>query len=128
VAGRDVHVGLAQQRLLAEHRARVLGDRRVLVLDLHRDDRARAALVELLLLDLADVDAGDPDVGFLRQRGRLGHPHLEAEALRLERDRAAESQPQEHQQAEHRQGEHHHRDEPAETWGFLNHGSERAQS
>ena len=71
------------------------------LVELDLDDRARAALVELLRLDLADVHAGDPDVGLLRERRGLGHVHLEAVALGLERHRAAEREPQEHQQAEH---------------------------
>jgi hypothetical protein len=44
---------------------------------------------------------------------------LEAVALRLERDRAAERQPQEQQQAEARQREHDHRGDAAEGGSGL---------
>src|SRR5688500_19535996 len=51
---RELEIGLSQQRLLPEDRLRVLRDRRVRLLELDLDDRARAARVELLRLDLAD--------------------------------------------------------------------------
>jgi hypothetical protein len=70
--------------------------------------------VEVLGADLAHRHAGDAHVGLEAELGGLGERDLEAVALRLERDRAAEGQPQEQQQPEARQREQHHREDPAE--------------
>ena len=66
--------------------------------------------VELLLAQLADRHAGHAHVGLEPELRRLGEADLDAVALRLERDRAAEGQPQEQQQPEAREREddHHH--------------------
>ena len=56
-------------------------------------------------LHLADRDAGDAHVGFLGELGRLVERDLEAVALRLERDRAAEGDPEEERQREARERE-----------------------
>jgi hypothetical protein len=100
VTRRQLRVGLAEQRLLAQDELRVLRDRRVLRVDVERDLGRHAALVELLRLDLADRDPGHAHVGLVGEVGRLGHVHREPVALRLQRDRAAERQPQEDQQPE----------------------------
>ena len=71
-ARRELDVGLAEQRLLAQDRARVGGQRRVLGVELDHHDRAPGALVGLDRLHLADRHAGDPHVGLGRELGRLG--------------------------------------------------------
>src|SRR5262249_48953200 len=80
-----------------------------------------AAVGEVLADDLADAHAGDPYVGLIGQRRRLGERDLDPVALGLERDRAAERQPQEHQQPEARDREHDHREQPGDGWGLLGH-------
>ena len=119
---RELDVGLAQQRLLAQDRARVRGHRRVPRLQLDRHGRPAGLIVGLDRLDPPDRHAGDPHVGLGGERGRLGERDVEPVALRLERDRAAERQPQEQEQPEARQREHHHRGDPAERRGGLVHG------
>ena len=119
VPRRELHVGLAQQRLLAQDRARVPRDRGVLAVDVERHGRRDAALVELLRTDLAHGDARDPHVGLLRERRRLGEVDLQLVGLRLQRNRAAERQPEEQQQPEARQREDHHRQDPADARGLL---------
>ena len=122
VARRHLDVGLAQQRLLAQDRARVLGDRRVLAGDLDRRDGAVGMRrVDRLVAHLADAHAGHAHVGLEAELRGLGEGDLELVALGLERDRAAEAEPQEQQQAEARQGEEHHREDPAERGGLLLH-------
>ena len=128
VPRRQLDVGLAEQRLLAQDRVGVLRDRRVRRVQLDLHDRARAALVELLRLHLADVHAGHPHVGLLGERRGLRHVHGEPVALGLQRHRAAEREPQEDQDREHREREGHHRDHPAEAGGLLDHGAEHAPS
>ena len=98
-AGGQLDVGLPEQRLLTEHRPRVVGDRRVLRIELDRRDRV-ALVAEVDRLDLADRDPGDPHVGLLGELGRLGERDLDPIALRLQRDRAAERDPQEQRQRE----------------------------
>ena len=120
-ARRQLHVGLAQQRLLAQDRARVRRQRRVARAQLDLDVRAARDLVRRDLLDLADGHAGDPDVGLQRELVGLEEGRVEAVALRLQRHRAAEGQPQEQQQPEARQREQHHRGDLAEAGSVLNH-------
>ena len=121
----ELDVGLAQQRLLAQDRLRVRGDRRVLGIDLHhRAGRvAELGLVlalvlrdQLELVDLADGDAADPDLGLLRERDRLGEVGRDLVARGLERDRPAEGDPEEEQQREagQREADGHH--DPAYRW------------
>ena len=81
VPRRQLDVGLAEQRLLAQDRVAVLRDRRVRRVELDLHDRARAALVELLRLHLADVHAGHPHVRLLGERRGLRHVHGEPVAL-----------------------------------------------
>ena len=83
----------------------------------------RGALVQRALLDLADVHAGQPDVGLLDQRGGLGHHHGDPVALRLQRHRAAEGQPQEQQDAHAREREGDHPDHLSDAGGLLDHSS-----
>jgi hypothetical protein len=120
-ARRELDVGLAQQRLLAQDRVGVGRDRRVLVLELDRHVGQAGALVGLEVLDLADRHAGDAHVGLLGQRRGLREGDVEAVALGLERHRAAEGQPEEQQQAEARQREDHHRGDAAGARGALVH-------
>ena len=63
-ARRQLDVGLAEQRLLAQDRLRVGGDRRVGGVELDRR-LGLAAVGELDVLDLADRDAGDAHVGLV---------------------------------------------------------------
>ena len=67
--GRELHVGLPQQRLLAQDRARVLRNRRVARVDLDLGVRQARVRVRLLLLDAAHPHAGDPHVRLLRRAG-----------------------------------------------------------
>ena len=120
-AGRQLDVGLAEQRLLAQDRPRVRRQRRVARVELDHDVRAAGRLVGLDRLDLADRDAGDAHVGLLGELGRLGERRDEAVALRLERDRAAEREPQEQQQAEAGQGEAGHDGDASEGGGGFLH-------
>ena len=99
VAGRQFDVGLGEQRLGAQDRPRVLGDRRVLGVDLDRRDRQLVG-VALDVLDFADVDAGDPHVGLLGELGGLVEGDRDLVGLRLERGRAAEGDPEEEQDPE----------------------------
>ena len=63
--------------------------------------RRRSACRALIDLDLADRDAGDPHVGLRGTAWPASREgDVEAVALGLQRDRAAEGQPQEEQQAE----------------------------
>ena len=113
-AGGELDVGLAQQRLLAQDRLRVRGDRRVLRVDLDRRRGSRCPSGgQLEVLHLADGDAADADVGLLLERDRLREVGGEAVALRLERDRAAEGDPEEEQQREARQREADRDQDPA---------------
>ena len=121
LAGRQLHVGLSEQRLLPQDRLRVLGHRGVALAHVDRDHRAGAALVELHPHDLAHVHAGDAHVRLLGERGGLGERDLELVALRPERYRAAERDPEEQQDAEARQREHHHREDPPDAWSLLGH-------
>ena len=120
-ARRELHVGLAQQRLLAQDRLRVRRQRRVARLQLDLDVRAPGDLVRRDLLDLADRHAADPHVGLQRELPGLGERRVEAVALRLQRHRAAEREPQEQQQPEARQREQHHRRDLAEGGSVLDH-------
>ncbi len=105
-AGRELDVGLAQERLLAQDRPGVFGDRRELGTDLEHGLGRVVALDPLVrgrqadLLHLADGDAADPDVGLGRELRGLGEVGRDAVALRLQRDRTAERDPQEHDQEE----------------------------
>ena len=100
----QLDVGLAEQRLLAQDRPRVVGDRRVARVQLDRRlGVARVAQVDRL--DLADRDAGDPHVRLLGELRRLVERRPEPVALRLQRDRAAERDPQEQRQGEARERE-----------------------
>ena len=120
-AGRELDVGLTEQRLLAQDRAAVLGQGRVLVLQL--DGRVGAPVVaEIDLLDPADVDPGDPHVGFLGELRGLGEIRVEAVAVGLQRHRPAECGPQEQQQAEAGQREDRHHEEPADCRDLFLHG------
>ena len=121
-ARRQLDVGLAEQRLLAQDRPRVLRDRRVLGVELDRRvARRRSSWSASIDLDLAHRDAGDPDVGLRRQLRGLLEGDVEAVALGLQRDRAAEGQPQEQQQAEARQREARHDEDAAEAGCLLLH-------
>src|SRR5918999_1424632 len=121
VARGQLHVGLAQQRLLAQDRASVARDRGELLVQLDLRDRPGAALVEPLRLHLADVHSRDPHVRLLGERGRLREGHLDPVALRLERDRPPEGDPEEHQDAEAGEREGDHRDDAAEAGRLLDH-------
>ena len=118
---RELDVGLAEQRLLAQDGPRVRRQRRVAGIQLDRRHGPARLVVRLELLDLADRHAGDPHVGLGGELRRLGERDLHAVALGLERHGAAERQPQEQQQAEARQREHHHRGDPAERGCGLVH-------
>ena len=123
VAGRQLDVGLAEQRLLAQDRPRVGGDRRVGVVELDRRHRRVGvlALAELDLRHLADRDAGDPHVGLVREQARLGERNLDRVALRLQRRRPAEGDPEEQQQPEAGQGEAGDRGQLEDGWRLLLH-------
>jgi hypothetical protein len=108
---RQLDVDLPQQRLLAQHRARVRRDRRELGVDLHLDQRPACRPVGLRL-DPADREPGDAHLGLVDQQRRLVELGREAVALRRQRDRAAERDPEEQQQPEARQRERHHRGDP----------------
>ena len=109
VTRRHLDVGLAQQRLLAQDGAGVLGDRRVLAVELEGGHGAVGMRgVDRLVAHLAHADAGHPHVGLQAELRGLREGDLDLVALGLERDRAAEAEPQEEQQAEARQGEEHH--------------------
>ena len=89
---RQLDVRLAQQRLLAQRRARVV------VRSARSGARARSsAIVRLpagsrrLARTLPTSTPADADVGLDRELRRLGERDLEPVALRLERDRAAEA-------------------------------------
>jgi hypothetical protein len=70
--------------------------------------------------DLAHRNAGDAHVGLLGQLHGLRELDVEAPALGLEGDRAAEGQPQEHEQAEAGQREADHgEDPPGGRYGLL---------
>ena len=93
---RQLDVGLAEQRLLAQDRPGVAGDRRELGFDL--DLRlGRVLAVDPLVdrrqldrLDLADRDAADPHVRLGGELGRLREVGGDPVALGLQRDRPAE--------------------------------------
>src|SRR5262249_24418310 len=104
-----------------QDRLGVLRDRREALLHVDRDHRRRAALVELHASDLADVHAGDPDVGLVGQCRGLAERDLELVTLRLQRDGAAERDPEEQQDPQPRQREHHHREDPADAGSLLGH-------
>jgi hypothetical protein len=110
-SGRELDVGLPEQRRLAQDGLGVGGDRGVLLLELDLGQRAGAALVEVLGLDLAHVDPRDPHVGLGDQVRTVGERELEAVALRLQGQLAAEGQPQEEADREDRQGEERHRED-----------------
>src|SRR5688572_864864 len=125
-ARRDLHVGLAEQALLAQDRARVAADRREAVVDLHLDLRRPSARPQLLRLHLADVHARHAHVGLLDEQRRLREIGLEAIALRLQREGAAERRPEEHQERRHGQREADHRGEASDAGRVLVHGVGRA--
>ena len=128
VARRELDVGLAQQALLAEDRARVAADRSEAVVQLHLHRRGAPAGTELLRLDLADVHARHPDVGLLHEQRGLREVRLEAIALGPERQRAAERRPQEHQQRRHGQREADHGCDASDAGRVLVHGSVTGRS
>jgi hypothetical protein len=114
VAGRELDVGLAQQRLLAQDRVGVAGDRRELARELDRRHRAAGVRgVKRLDAHLADADARHAHVGLHGELRGLREGDLELMALGLQRDRPAEAQPQEEQHADARQGEERHRQDAA---------------
>ena len=83
VAGRQLDVGLAEQRLQPQDRAGVARDRRVLRLDLHR--HARPVAVQARLPHAADAHAGDPHVGGVGELRRLVEVGLQRYCLARER-------------------------------------------
>ena len=95
----ELDVGLPQQRLLAQDRAGVVGDRRVPLIDLELGV-GEPLVAELDRLDATDRDSGDSDVGLDRKLGRLVERDRHPIALGLQRGRAAEREPQEQQQPE----------------------------
>ena len=101
----QLDVGLAEQRLGAQGRAGVGGQRRVGVVDVDRRQRVLAVGRERHVADFADRDAGDADVGLGDQRRRLVEGDLDLVGLGAERGRAAEGDPEEEQDAEARQRE-----------------------
>src|SRR6266566_2749999 len=82
-------------------------------------------VAEVDLLDLADVDARDPYIRLLGELSRLGEVGVEAVAVRLERDGAAECGPQVQQQPEARQREDRHHEEPADCRDLFLHALAR---
>jgi hypothetical protein len=112
----ELDVGLAQQRLLPQHRPGVGRDRRVAAVDLEGGDRqvpVRARVLEVDRLHLADRDVRDADVRLDRELGCLVERDVDPVALRLQRNRAAEGRPEEEQEAEAGEGEGDcHRDLP----------------
>jgi hypothetical protein len=113
-ARRDVDVGLAEDRLLAQDRGRALAQRHVLALQLERRERPVAVRVELLAHDLADRHAGDPHVGLAGELRGVRERDLDLVALGAERDGTAEREPQEQQQPDAREREQHHRHDPGD--------------
>ena len=106
--GDQLHVGLAEQRLLANDRVHVGAHRRVLAGDFDRRVRAPVA-AEVQRDHVSDVDAADAHVRLFGERERARERDAEAVALGLQRQRAAEGLPQEHQQpeaADHEQDDH----------------------
>ena len=122
VAGRQLDVRLAEQRLRAQDRARVSRDRRVALVELDRRV-GRLAGAELELDDLADGHAGDAHVRLLGELRRLAEADVEAVALRLEREAAAERDPQVQQQAEAGEREARHDEDASECGCLLLHRS-----
>ena len=106
VPGRELDVGLAQQRLLAQDRPRVRRQRRVAA-SRARSPR-RSGPVFLSGSIVLTLPTGTPEIRTSASCASCvasANDACEAVALRLERDRAAERQPQEQQQAEARQRE-----------------------
>ena len=118
-ARRELHVRLAQQRLLAQDRVHVRAKRGVLRVD--RKDGARPVPVLALRRDLADRHAGDADVGLLRERRGLREVGVHLVQPRLQRRGAAEGDPQEQQDPEARQREERHQGELPGAGGLLLH-------
>ena len=120
--GGELDVGLAEQRLLAQDRLRVGGDRRELRLDLDLG-LGRVLAVDPLIgrgqldrLHLADRDAADPHVGLLGELGRLGEVGGDPVALGLQRDRPAEGDPEEEDQPEAREREADRDEDASDRW------------
>src|SRR5215211_3351536 len=118
--GGELDVGLAEQRLLPQDRARVRVDGRELRVDLDRRlgrVLPRDTLIggrELDRLDLPDRDARDPYVGLRRELRRLREVGGDLVALRLRRNRTPERDPQEQDQAEAGQREADRHENPAD--------------
>ncbi len=121
--GAELHVGLPEQRLLPQDRARVLRDRHVAGVDLELRVRQPGLLVRLEGLDPADAHARDADVGLLGELGGVGEGDGHAVSLRLQRHRAAEAEPEEDEDPEARQRERDHREYASEAGGLLDHGT-----
>jgi hypothetical protein len=97
---RQLHVALAEQRLLAQDRPGVVGYRRELAVELDRHVSV-PVVGERDRLHLAHRYAGDPHVGLHRElRRELLEGNHDAVALGLQRQRPAEGDPQEQRQAE----------------------------
>ncbi len=96
VTGRELDVGLAQQRLLAQDGPGIGRHRRVLGRELHGDQRVHAAVGHGL--HPPHVHAGDADVGSRLEQPDLGEARGQPVALGREGDRAAELGPHEHGQ------------------------------
>ena len=121
----QLHVGLAQQRLLAQDRVHVRADRRVAPGDLER--RVRAAF--LVVLDrhhMPDVHAADAHVGLFGQSQALREGDRHAVPLRLQRHGPTERLPQEQQQAEAAQREQDDHEHVPERGRALLHLSARS--
>jgi hypothetical protein len=119
LARSQLHVGLPEERLRPQQHARVARDRRVRLLELDRGQRA--AVHELLVHDLAYVDAGHAHVGLLDEQRGLVEGRLEAVLLGPQRDRPAELEPEHHQQGDDRQDEARHGRELHECRRLLDH-------
>jgi hypothetical protein len=106
----QLHVGLPEQRLLAQDRMHVRTDRRVARVDF--DGRDGAPFRAGLDRDHAtDVHAGDADIRLFGERERFGEADGETVTLWLQRHRPSEGLPQEQQQpeaAEHEEDDHEH--------------------
>ncbi len=125
--GSELDVGLAEQGLLSQDCARVLGNRGELRIDLDRDAgcvlpvHLHLGRRELEQLHLADVDPADPHVGLGRKRRRLWEVRRDPVALRRQRYRAAEGDPEEEEQAEAAEGEADRDHDPSDGGCLLLH-------
>ena len=122
--GDQLHVGLSQERLLAQDRVHIRAHRRVAVADFERRVGAPVAAV-LQRHDMPHVHAADAYVGLFGQRQPARERDRHLVALRFQRHGSAEGLPQEQQQPEAAQAEQDDHDHVAQRGSALLHSSSR---